>query len=96
MSPPVRIEDWSVVRHPDDRYRPPARTPIHLHGAVYGHPDFADGHYITTSEVISSKGRTARCLSRSYLLGKPSANFLAWLSEAGMTLDENEPIKFDK
>ncbi len=89
----VRIEDWSVIRANSDPYLAPERAGIKIHGAVYGHPAYADGSYIATSDVIGSTGRTVHCVSRNYELGSPSSSFLAWLAGEGLTYDPVQPVK---
>lgn len=88
----VRIEQWSVIRC-GDIYSPPDNCAISLHGAVYGHPNFTDGEFINTSQVVGSTGRVVHCESRDYLLGQASPDFLAWLAETGKALDEVQPVK---
>lgn len=51
----VRIEQWSLV----GSISPVRGTRIvlsaHLHGKVYGHPNFEDGAEVTTSQVLNAE-----------------------------------------
>lgn len=55
-----------------ERWRFATREVRVLSGEVHGHPNFADGHRITTSDLYASDGRRwARTLSRYFTLGEP-------------------------
>jgi len=41
----IRIENWEVVTNP-------WKMKQYLRGQVYGHPNFPDGHAVTTSRLM--------------------------------------------
>ncbi|MCJ2054096.1 hypothetical protein [Methylobacterium sp. J-070] len=58
-----RLERWSVA----------TRQVRVLTGEVYGHPNFANGRRISTSDLYATDGKTwARSLSRWFALGEPA------------------------
>jgi hypothetical protein len=60
----VRIENWEVVTIP-------WQSKQYLHGEVYGHPQFPDGHTVTTSRVIDLSDEMAVTKSGTvYRLGR--------------------------
>jgi hypothetical protein len=60
----VRIENWEVVTLP-------WQSKQYLHGEVYGHPHFSDGHTVTTSRLIDLSDETAVTKSGTvYRLGR--------------------------
>ena len=55
-----------------ERWRASTRQVRVLTGEVHGHPNFADGRRITTSDLYATDGRRwARTLSRYFVLGRP-------------------------
>ena len=50
-----RLENWCVTPLAADPYTPPECQAHGLGGIVTGHPNFADGDSITTSEIKSIK-----------------------------------------
>jgi hypothetical protein len=54
----MRLEHWSVVLRDVNPYQPPEHQKVYLHGKVYGHHNFADGEWVTTSCITGHfKGR---------------------------------------
>ena len=66
----VQIENWSVIR--SDPYIAPEAGILRLHGNVFGHPKFPDGHEIQTSPIVGYDLITDEiiCKSRRYKLGQ--------------------------
>lgn len=87
--PAIRLENWSMSED-GDAYTPPENRRRRLHGQVYGHPRFADGDQINTSNVLKfdPKERTAKTYSGSeYALGKPCPHYQLWCQEIGKEID---------
>jgi hypothetical protein len=55
LQEPARLENWCVTPLAASPYTPPECQAHGLHGTVYGHPYFADGDEITTTECASVK-----------------------------------------
>ncbi|HEY9732296.1 MAG TPA: hypothetical protein V6C89_10310 [Drouetiella sp.] len=96
----VRMENWAVVFAEGSPYLPPDLRPRKLHGDVYGHPDFEDGHRVLTSVIVASSrktedGHVVQTASREYLLGAPSKKYLEWLKAQDIDFDAENPIKFE-
>jgi hypothetical protein len=88
----IRLEQW-FVSMTGDRYTAPENRVPYLTGCVYGHPNFADGDKVSTSEITATKGRTITTSSgRTYRLGKPDPGYVAWLAEQGKTLNPRKPV----
>jgi hypothetical protein len=49
------IENWAVITPTPDRYAAPETLTQCLHGEVFDHPRFEDGHRVTTSSI---RGKT--------------------------------------
>lgn len=56
----ARLERWSIGENDC------------LYGHVYGHPNFADGTFVTTSRVVSYDPKWDKAVTKNttYLLGK--------------------------
>lgn len=66
----IRIENWQVATNPWTRKQ-------YLHGEIYGHPDFPDGHTVTTSRLIDLRDDVAVTKSGTiYQLGRRRAKTL--------------------
>ena len=68
----MRIENWSVVNVLPSEYSAPETGQPSLYGQVFGHPEFLDGTFVTTSR-ITGKNHVDEILTRSgsvYSLGK--------------------------
>lgn len=92
----VRIEKWSVISSGSSEDT--KAQPRWLHGYVYGHPKFDDGHEVATSVIIGGSvktdaGHVVKTKSRDYLLGAPSQRYLEWLEQHGIAFDNEQPIK---
>lgn len=98
MSTPqkARIENWAIVMPPrteDDRYRAPelleAMHGKRLSGYVFDHPRLTDGLDIVTSrlESLDIPKKSAVTRNTTYTLGKPAPDFLRWLKDQGLTLE---------
>jgi hypothetical protein len=48
------LNNWSMVGDPNPYLAPECRS-YHLQGYVSNHPNFEDGHGITTSRIVSMK-----------------------------------------
>ena len=66
---PARLENWWIDKI--DWRRDSRRQ---LLGHIYNHPHYADGNFISTSELLefSPTDGLARTRSRVYVLGKPA------------------------
>lgn len=97
---PPRLENWSMVDRPEDRanvFLPPECRRAAIHGEVYGHPSYCDGAVITTSPIVEVEGNKVECTSRTYCLGKPSAEYVEWCLLNGHYVPTDEvPIKWKK
>ena len=45
------LTDWSIIYSKTQQYLAPEQKYYQLHGKVFGHPNFNDGTYVTTSIV---------------------------------------------
>lgn len=90
----MTLRDWAVRPGSDNAFLAPELGGIRLSGLAYGHPRFAAGHAVTTSQVIAVDGRRVTTESgRVYLLeGEPEAAYLAWLAEQGRAYNAERPI----
>ncbi len=50
---PIRLENWAFGVRDESPYTPPECQIKCLRGNQYGHPQFADGDHITTSEIMA-------------------------------------------
>lgn len=74
----MRIEEWSICANPADAYVPPELRTKTLHGKVFGHPRFEDGHEVTTSAICGVKdGQIVTTSGSLYELGEPDAKYEA-------------------
>ena len=90
----IQIKNWSLVRSGDPYRAPEADTP-RLHGEVYGHPDYPNGHIVTTSSVMEVlPDCTVRTYNRTYVLGEPCPKFVQWCKDNGYHIPTpSEPFK---
>jgi hypothetical protein len=83
----ISIENWAMVYSMDNPYKAPELQERYLAGTVYGHPNFKDGSFITTSYVVDINDKEVTTASGSlYLLGTPSEDYQRWLREHPQTL----------
>jgi len=93
MSKPI-LKQWSVTIYPGDEWLAPECRTQHLHGFVYGHPSYVDGHEITTSKIISVQGNEVICASRTYILEEPRPDYVEACKNNGWHVPTKEqPIK---
>lgn len=96
----ARIEQWSVVRPPDDWFRPPEAATVCLNGLIYGHPRFKDGTCVTTAPMVDADGTritvagSSSELTERYdvLLGQVHPEYRAWLKENRPDWDPENPV----
>jgi hypothetical protein len=88
-----RLEQWSVVSHPDDTYvAPECREPC-LRGIVFDHPTHADGKIVLTTAIQGGYGQRVFTINHEYELGAPSPRYLRWMEEKGFAFDPENPIR---
>lgn len=82
--PSIRLEAWSLIdRQPGDFLRLPERAVVCLHGRCFGHPDFPNGHVITTSPVKGRDGEFVVVESgKRYELGDATASYAVLVPNA--------------
>jgi hypothetical protein len=97
MKQKARIENWSIIGYGLDPYKAPEQAVIVLAGLVYGHPNFKEGHEVATSPLtmISVRNKVAVTVNTTYELGEPSPEFIAWLSENGLRIEQYELGRLD-
>lgn len=92
----VTINQWGVCGK-GDGYTPPELSSVVLVGTVHDHPkwppsEFPEGRRIETSAILNAEGRYVRTRSRVYYLGEPDPTYLAYLEEAGLPFDPENPV----
>lgn len=67
----VKLENWSFITGANSQYASPEQYVPCFHGEAYGHPDYEDGHIISTSTITGYDEETDEfiCVSRRYTLG---------------------------
>ena len=88
----IKIENWQMVAN-FDPYKAFEMQTAHLQGNVYGHEEFDDGTFVTTSKIIDldiQNGRASTGSGSEYLLGQPNLEWMSWLKENGFTKYINE------
>lgn len=91
----VRLENWSLhLRAPRGPYSDPALCKPYLVGDVFGYPNRADGHHISTGSIYGVDGNVAWGRRTTYVLGTPSPGYVAWCAEQGHVFDPANPIRF--
>jgi len=94
MSKIIKLNNWSIVCPNKDPYIPPEAVKALLHGTADNHPKLGRNAEITTSSIVSAKGRFVKTYSgHTYELREPHPNYLVWLKANGIKLDENQPVK---
>ena len=87
-----KLENWSVGCNNFNPYQAPECQDKVLYGEVYDDEKqrFKDGVYIMTSSIIELdiKNRIAQTSNTKYILGNPSKEYLNWLKENNMSLDQ--------
>lgn len=89
--PIPRLENWSIVGdfYP---YKAPELQYRKLQGEIYDDEKkrFDDGRCVRTSPLteLNLKNNYAQTLNTKYILGKVSKDYLKWLEENDMTLEQ--------
>ena len=83
--PQVVLTNWFVVAGGGmDVYKAPETVRSCLAGDVVGHPDFDDGHHVTTSPIVGPvsvrDGRIIETANTLYLLDGPHPKYKEWCS----------------
>jgi len=88
-----RLENWFISSE-GSPYQAPELQKKRLTGAIYEDEKhrFEDGKIVTTSSLIELdlKNNIAKTRNTKYILGKPSENYLKWLKENNMALEQFE------
>ena len=90
------MENWSIVAGSSEEQSPylaPELIRPHLHGEVYGHPNFKEGERIMTAPITICEGLVAETPNTLYYLGLISYDFAKWCEKQGIILDPENPIK---
>lgn len=84
-----KLEDWSITHEDSNLFIAPELLSYHLNGIVYGHERMDDGRRVTTSRIVNIDLKTMKANTRNstYKLGKPSEEYLKWLSDNGKSLE---------
>lgn len=87
-----RLENWSIGCAELDPYRAPESQKKVLYGQIYDDEKerWNDGTNIRTSTIVELdiKNNSAKTLNTKYILGEPSKDYLEWLEENNMTLEQ--------
>lgn len=87
-----RIENWSIVSNEINPFQAPECQVIRLQGNIFDDElkRFKDNTSITTSKIksIDLKNNQAQTKNTLYDLGKPSEDYIKWLSDNNMTLEQ--------
>jgi len=82
------LNNWTLTMRPIDPYLAIEYKYYALLGNVTGHPNFEDGHQITTQRLLSIKDGVAATQSRDYRLGMPDPKFVAYLTSIGKSIHD--------
>lgn len=86
-----RLESWSIVEDLNPFQAPELQT-SRLKGIIYDDElkRFSDGRSVTTSRIVELdlKNKIAQTKNTKYKLGEPNPNYLKWLEENNMTLEQ--------
>lgn len=87
-----RIENWSIGSAHFNPYQAPELQKKYLYGEIYDDEKsrFEDGTYISTSRIIhlDLENNVAETRNTTYILGKPSEDYLKWLKDNNITLEQ--------
>ena len=92
-----RLENWELRFYAEgDEWSPPETRRLSLAGEVYGHPNWEDGHFITTSPIMRDAGPgLIKTINSVYELGNPNPEYIEHCKEKGYYIPTKEkPIKF--
>jgi len=94
----IYLKKWSVGCTLYSPFLAPERASYVLEGLVFGHPKFADGKSITTSQIVKVDGKIVNTASGSeYIVeGPPSEAYLDFLKKCRIPFKENDPLNFKK
>ena len=96
MSNGAILKNWSVRGRTLNPYAAPETLRYVLCGEVYGHPDFKDGEFVTTSSIRENIMNYVSTQNTVYELGEPDVSYILWCEENGITIDSKEPVKVTK
>jgi hypothetical protein len=86
-----RLENWSVIINDQSPFIAPELCYRMLNGEIYNDErgKFKDGTRITTSPLVEFdyKNKVAKTLNTIYTLGNLSENYLKWVRENNIDLD---------
>jgi hypothetical protein len=72
----MKLERWSIVSKIAPAFCPPEDSAFCLHGIVTGHPRYADGKEVRTSQVVHRRGKNIVTRSgHEYELGNANADY---------------------
>ena len=91
--PTVTLHNWEVVSQGSQPYTAPEFRATTLRGEVIGHHVFDDGTIVVTSTPIASEDRCVETANTVYVLGQPSAAYVLWCDEHGISIDDDKPYK---
>jgi hypothetical protein len=86
----MKLERWAVVQGEVDPYQAPELACKYLTGEVYGKPNFSEGHYVRTSQLLFVKEGFAFTKSGSvYTLGEVHPEYEKMYPNARNRIMEN-------
>jgi hypothetical protein len=78
-----QLNCWSVTIYDEGVYSAPELRTFHLQGLVSEHPDFEEGHHITTSRIVGKVGEDIITRSGTvYTLGDVDPKYEALYPDA--------------
>ncbi len=87
-----RIEKWSIGSAYFNPYQAPELQKKYLYGEIYDDEKgrFENGTYISTSSIqeLDLENNVAETKNTTYILGKPSEDYLKWLKDNNFTLGQ--------
>ena len=93
--PKVVLNNWSVVMHGNPTpYTCPESIRSCLGGDVVGHPNFDDGHYVTTSPIVGDPlsirdGMIVHTANTQYILEGVCPKYKAWCDANSYSVKAN-------
>ena len=98
----LRIDQWAVVSPlSKSSYMAPELEPIRLKGYVEGHPTISMARQrkskgLMTSPIVAFEGRTVKCSSRKYQLGRIEPGYRKWLKKNRPNWNWRRPLTLVK
>lgn len=86
----IKIENWALIFTQPDPYTAPECCPSRLTGNVFGHPDFEDGTFVSTSTILEASGNLVKTKNNTYLLVNPCEKYVKWCQEKGYALNPSK------